>query len=57
MASKPGKARKSSHKKKAWKHIDLAEIHEYLEDKELDERTGYGFCFAFQLFGSLLKSR
>ena len=45
MASKAGKPRKSSHKKKAWKHIDLSEINEYLEDKELDERTGYVFLF------------
>lgn len=34
------KPRRSNHKKKAWKHIDLNEINEYLEDKELDERTG-----------------
>lgn len=40
MSSATGKSRKSSHKKKAWKHIDLSEINQYLEDKELDERTG-----------------
>lgn len=40
MATKSGKSRKSNHKKKAWKHIDLTEINQYLEDKELDERTG-----------------
>lgn len=40
MSSSLGKSRKSNHKKKAWKHIDLNEVDQYLEDKELDERTG-----------------
>lgn len=40
MAPKLSKSRKSNHKKKAWRHVDLSEIDQYLEDKELDERTG-----------------
>jgi hypothetical protein len=46
MASKL-KPRRSNHKKKAWKHIDLTEINQYLEDNELDQRTGYVDHFFF----------
>lgn len=41
MAPNATKPRSSKHKKKAWKHIDLYEINQYYQDKELDERTGW----------------